>query len=52
MKQTEAHTIKYLVEIFMAFGENEKATQLLENVKNTHVGKLEPQKKKDVDIME
>ena len=33
-KQTEPHTIKYLVEIFTAFGDNDNAMLLLENVKN------------------
>jgi hypothetical protein len=52
LKQTEAHTVKYLSEIYTFFGENENAGILLENVKAMHVGKLEPNKKKDIDINE
>lgn len=34
LKQTEAHTVKYLSEIYTYFGENENCGILLENVKN------------------
>ena len=35
-KQTDPHTVKYLVYIFTAFGENADATRLLEGVKAQH----------------
>ena len=36
MNQKDPNTIKYLVFIFTAFGKNEDATLLLENVKELH----------------
>jgi hypothetical protein len=35
-KQTDPHTVKYLVAIFTEFGENDQATKLLEGVKALH----------------
>ena len=36
MNQKEPHTIKYLVFVFTAFGQNEDATKLLEAVQPNH----------------
>ena len=36
MKQTDPHTIKYLIFIYTAFDQNEQATMLLENVQTIH----------------
>ena len=36
MNQKEPHTIKYLVFVFTAFGQNEDATKLLEAVQSNH----------------
>ena len=38
-KQTEPHTVKFLCMIFTTFGENDKATRLLEAVKDMHNGR-------------